>query len=55
MTDDERGFTEMQAMTKFSYAEFDRRMRTLEENHRTLEESLSDLEALVERLEGSTH
>jgi hypothetical protein len=51
----EQGFTETQAMIKFSHAELDRRMRTLEENHRALEESLIDLVARVERLEGSTH
>jgi hypothetical protein len=51
----ERGFAETQAMFKFSHAELDRRMRTLEESQRTLEESYSDLLARVERLEGSTH
>jgi hypothetical protein len=30
-------------------------MHALEESQRTLEESLSDLQARVERLEGSTH
>ena len=51
----ERGFAETQAMIKFSHAELDRRMRTLEESQRTLEESVSDVLARVERLEGSTH
>ena len=51
----ERGFAETQAMIKFSHAELDRRMRTLEESQRTLEESVGDLLARVERLEGSTH
>lgn len=44
----ERTAAETQAMIKFSHLELDRRMRTLEE-------SLSDLQARVERLEGSAH
>ena len=51
----ERGFADTKAMIKFSHAELDRRMSTLEESQRTLEESVSDLLARVERLEGSTH
>lgn len=43
------------SMIKFSHAELDRRMRALEESQRTLEESVSDLQARVERIEGSTH
>jgi uncharacterized small protein (DUF1192 family) len=39
---------ETQAMFKFSHAELDRRMRTLETN-------FADLQARVERLESSTH
>jgi hypothetical protein len=35
----ERGFADTQAMIKFSHAELDRRIRTLEENQRTLEEN----------------
>lgn len=33
----------------------DRRVRTLEEGYRSLEEIVSDLQARVDRLEGSTH
>jgi hypothetical protein len=44
----ERGFVETQAMIKFSHAELDRRVRTLEE-------IVSDLQTRVERLETSTH
>ena len=44
-----RGFADTQAMIKFSHAELDRRLRTLEE-------VVSDLQARVERLEsGLTH
>ena len=42
------GFADTQAMIKFSHAELDRRVRTLEEN-------VTDLQSRVERLEGSTH
>ncbi|HEX9162738.1 MAG TPA: hypothetical protein VF980_13620 [Thermoanaerobaculia bacterium] len=41
-------------MIKFSHAELERRMRTLEEGHRSLEETVADLRARVERLETST-
>ncbi len=51
----ERGFADTQAMIKFSHAELDRRVRALEGTQRTLEEGLTDLQARVERLEGSTH
>lgn len=44
----ERGFVETQAMIKFSHAELDRRVRALESG-------LADLQARVDRLEGSTH
>lgn len=47
----ERGFEETQAMIKFSHAELDRRVRSLE----ALEETVADLQARVERLESSTH
>lgn len=50
-----QGFAETQAMIKFSHAELDRRVRTLEERHRSLEERLADLAARVEQLEASTH
>jgi hypothetical protein len=43
-----RAATETQAMIKFSHAELDRRMRSLEE-------AVSDLQSRVERLETSTH
>jgi DNA-binding ferritin-like protein len=43
-----RGFAETQAMIKFSHADLDRRMRTLEE-------TVADLQTRVERLELSTH
>lgn len=44
----ERGLAETQSMIRFSHAELDRRMRTLEE-------TVADLQARVERLETSTH
>lgn len=40
-----------EAMIKFSHAELDRRVRSLE----ALEETVADLQARVERLESSTH
>ena len=49
------GFADTQAMIKFSHAELERRMRTLEDGHRSLEETIADLRARVERLETSTH
>lgn len=56
------GFAETQAMIRFSHAELDHRIRsleqtqrTLEDTQRTLEEVLADLQSRVERLEGSTH
>ena len=49
------GFADTQAMIKFSHAELDRRLRTLEDSQHTLEESLAELQARVERLETSTH
>lgn len=42
-----RGFTETQAMIKFSHAELDRRVRVLEE-------AVSNLQTRIERLEAST-
>lgn len=51
-----RGFADTQAMIKFSHAELDKRVRTLEDNQRSLEESVANLQARVERLEStSTH
>jgi gas vesicle protein len=44
----ERAVVETQAMIKFSHDELQRRVRTLEE-------SVADLNARVERLEGSAH
>lgn len=44
----ERTAAETQAMIKFSHAEIDRRVRSLED-------AVADLQARVERLEGSTH
>ena len=44
----ERTAAETQAMIKFSHAEIDRRMRTLEE-------AVADLQSRVDRLEDSTH
>ncbi len=49
------GFADTQAMIKFSHAELDRRVRTVEENQRALEDALAALQSRVERLEGSTH
>jgi uncharacterized protein YceH (UPF0502 family) len=43
-----RGFSDTQAMIKFSHAELDRRVRALEEG-------LADVHARLDRLEGSTH
>jgi hypothetical protein len=51
----EQTAAETQAMIRFSHAELDRRVRALEESQRTLEDSVSDLQARVERIEGSTH
>ena len=42
-----RGFTETQAMIKFSHAELDRRVRVLEE-------AVSNLQTRLERLEATT-
>jgi chaperonin cofactor prefoldin len=42
-------------MIKFSHAELDRRVRTLETDHRSLEETVANLQARLERLESSTH
>ena len=50
-----RGFTETQAMIKFSHAELDRRVRALEESQRTVDQTLADVQARLERLESSTH
>lgn len=47
----EQGFADTQAMIKFSHAELDRRVRSLE----ALGETVADLQARVERLESSTH
>lgn len=50
-----RGFADTQAMIKFSHAELDRRVRTLEESHRSLEATIGGLSARIDRLENSTH
>jgi len=44
----DRGFAETQAMIRFSHAELERRVRTLEQ-------AFSDLQSRVERLEATTH
>lgn len=44
----DRGFADTQGMIKFSHAELDRRVRTLEQ-------ALAELQARVERLETTTH
>lgn len=44
----DRGFADTQAMIRFSHAELDRRVKSLEE-------SVSDLQARVERLESTIH
>ena len=56
------GFAETQAMIKFSHAELDRRVttlevgqRALEVGQRTLEETVADLQARLERVESSAH
>ncbi|HVS33826.1 MAG TPA: hypothetical protein VMS98_20490 [Thermoanaerobaculia bacterium] len=51
----DRGFAETQAMIKFSHAELDRRLRAVENGHRTLEETVAGLQARLERLESTTH
>ena len=51
----ERGFTETQAMIKFSHAELDGRVRALESAQRNLEGTVADLQARIERLESTTH
>lgn len=50
-----RTATETQAMIKFSHAELDRRISTLEQTQTRLGDALTDLQARVERLESSTH
>jgi SMC interacting uncharacterized protein involved in chromosome segregation len=50
-----RSASETQAMIKFSHVEIDRRVRTLEESHRSLEDALAELRSRVDRLENSTH
>jgi vacuolar-type H+-ATPase subunit D/Vma8 len=50
-----RGFAETQAMIKFSHAELDRRLVTLEHGHRTLEDKVDKLEERIDRIESSTH
>jgi hypothetical protein len=44
---------ETQVMIKFSHAELDRRVRSLEQGQRTLEETIAELQARVDRLESS--
>ncbi|MCU1349858.1 MAG: hypothetical protein JWO56_2888 [Acidobacteria bacterium] len=46
-----RTASDTQAMIKFSHAELDRRMSTLEDTQNKLEEAITDLQARVERLE----
>ena len=43
-----KGFADTQAMIRFSHAELDRRLRTLED-------VVADLQSRVERLESTTH
>ena len=50
-----RGFAETQAMIKFSHAELDRRLVTLEHGHRSLEDKVDKLEERIDRIESSTH
>lgn len=50
----DRSAAETQAMIKFSHADLDPRIRTLEDGHKTLEETVSDLQTRVERLESSS-
>lgn len=49
------GFAETQAMIKFSHAELDRRVRTLEQTQSRLERAVGDLQERVERLESTPH
>jgi len=44
----DRGFAETQAMIRFSHAELDRRLRTLED-------TVANLQSRVERLESTVH
>ena len=56
MSDDElNGLLDANGMIRFSYAELDRRVRALEESHRTFEQTLADVQARLERIESSTH
>jgi predicted nuclease with TOPRIM domain len=55
-------FAEVGSMIKFSHAELDHRLRSLEQNQRALEEShralegtVAELHARLERIESSTH
>jgi predicted nucleic acid-binding Zn-ribbon protein len=50
-----RTATETQAMIKFSHAELDRRISSLERTQNRLEDALTELQTRVERLEGSTY
>jgi hypothetical protein len=50
-----RTAAETQAMIKFSHAEPDRRVTTLEQSQSRFAEELADLQSRVERLEGSPH
>jgi len=50
-----RGFADTQAMIRFSHAELDQRVRSLETSHRSLEETVADLQVRLERLESTTH
>ena len=50
-----QGFADTQAMIKFSHSELDRRITSLEDGRSAVEETVADLQARVERLEGSTH
>ncbi|MEA2488856.1 MAG: hypothetical protein QOH21_648 [Acidobacteriota bacterium] len=49
------GFANTQAMIKFSHDELHRRVRALEDSQRTVEQTVADLQARVDRLEGTTH
>ena len=44
-------FAEVRAMIKFSYADLDRRLDTMEETQRKLEDAVTNLQTRIERLE----
>lgn len=50
----DRGFSETQAMIRFSHAELDRRVAALEEGQRAMQQTIVELQSRIERIESST-